>query len=68
MTDNVKENHDRMKQLVDQCQLNTISHDEMTWTGDRKVLIVLELGITNPPTPVVFARPRLHSLARRELS
>ena len=37
MTDNVKENHDSLNQLVKECQIDTISHDEMNRTGDQKV-------------------------------
>ena len=37
LTDNVKENHETLKKLVEECQIETIPHDEMTFTGDQKV-------------------------------
>ena len=37
MTEDVTENYDSLNQLVKECQIETIPHVEMSWTGDQKV-------------------------------
>ena len=34
----VKENHDSLSQLVEECGIKDVDHDKMTWTGDQKAI------------------------------
>ena len=55
----VKENHDSLSQLVEECGIKDIDHDKMTWTGDQNAVNdFCRIGNQKSKYPCVYCKAR----------